>query len=264
MEYNDYKALQIERDGHVLRVTLNRPDTLNAYDAEMEQDFARFLAAVPRDVETRVVVLTGAGRCFSAGGDFDHMQRDIDNPMNFCDGMHNAKHLVYGMLDCPKPFIARINGHAIGLGATMALLCDFTIAVEDAKIADPHVKAGFVAGDGGALLWPQLIGYARAREYLLLGDTLTGKQAADIGLITRCAPADQLDSVVDDFVRRVLATPPRALQWTKLSVNLPLKQIASMMMDATMAYEGLSNITGDHQEAVSAFREKRAPKFEGN
>jgi enoyl-CoA hydratase len=168
------------------------------------------------------------------------------------------------MLDCPKPFIARINGHAMGLGATMALLCDFTIAAEESRIADPHVKAGFVAGDGGSLLWPQLIGYARAREYLLLGDSLTGREAADIGLITRAVALENLDSAVDEFVQRVLALPPRALQWTKLSVNLGLKQMASTMMDATMAYEGLSNITADHQEAVSAFREKRKPKFTGN
>jgi enoyl-CoA hydratase len=192
------------------------------------------------------------------------MQNEIDNPMNFCDSMPHAKQLVYGMLDCPKPFVARVNGHAIGLGATLALLCDFSIAVEDAKIADPHVKVGFVAGDGGALLWPQLIGYARAREHLLLGETLTGKQAADIGLITRSASAGELDEVVEDFVQRVLATPPRALQWTKLSINLGLKQLASTMMDATMAYEALSNITEDHQEAVNAFREKRAPEFGGN
>jgi enoyl-CoA hydratase len=222
------------------------------------------LAELPRDIETRVVVLTGAGRCFSAGGDFDQMQKDIDKPMNFCDSIPNEKFLVYGMLDCPKPFIARINGHAMGLGATMALLCDFTIAAEESRIADPHVKAGFVAGDGGSLLWPQLIGYARAREYLLLGDSLTGREAADIGLITRAVALENLDSAVDEFVQRVLALPPRALQWTKLSVNLGLKQMASTMMDATMAYEGLSNITADHQEAVSAFREKRKPKFTGN
>jgi enoyl-CoA hydratase len=230
----------------------------------MEHEFSRLLAALPRDNETRVVVLTGAGRCFSAGGDFDQMQKDIDKPMNFCDSIPNAKFLVYGMLDCPKPFIARINGHAMGLGATMALLCDFTIAAEESRIADPHVKAGFVAGDGGSLLWPQLIGYARAREYLLLGDSLTGREAADIGLITRAVALENLDSAVDEFVQRVLALPPRALQWTKLSVNLGLKQMASTMMDATMAYEGLSNITADHQEAVSAFREKRKPKFTGN
>ena len=263
MDYKDYKALKVERDGHVLRVTLNRPDSLNAFNEDMEHDFMRLLVEVPRDKETRVVVLTGEGRAFSAGGDFDQMQEVIDDPVAFTDNIWGAKFLVSAMLECPKPFICKINGPAMGLGATLALLCDFTIADDNAKIADPHVKVGFVAGDGGSLLWPQLIGYARAKEYLLLGDTLTGKKAAEIGLITRSAPTEELDSVVEDYVKRVLSVPPRALQWTKLSVNIGLKQISSSLMDASIAYEGLSNITADHQEALSAIREKRAPKFTG-
>lgn len=264
MEYVNYKALDIQRDGFVLRVTFNRPDTMNAVDEDMEADLARLFMELPMDDQTRVVVLTGAGRCFSAGGDFDQMQRCIDNPGVFYNSMSRAKHLVTSMLDCPKPVIARINGHAMGLGATIALLCDFTIAVEEAKIADPHVKVGFVAGDGGAVLWPQLIGYARAKEYLMLGETATGRQAADIGLITRAVSAADLDSTVNDFIERILATPPRALQWTKLSVNIGLKQMASSVLDASIAYEALSNNTRDHQEALNAFREKRKPNFVGD
>jgi enoyl-CoA hydratase len=156
-----------------------------------------------------------------------------------------------------------VNGAAIGLGATLALFCDIIFAANHAKIADPHVKVGFVAGDGGAVIWPQLIGYARAKEYLLTGDALTGAQAAQIGLINHAVPAEDLDKAVDEFAQRLAAGASRAIQWTKLSVNIGLKALATSILDASIAYEALSNLTKDHQEAVNAFREKRPPRFTG-
>ena len=159
--------------------------------------------------------------------------------------------------------IAKVNGAAVGLGATIALFCDLIYAADNAKIGDPHVKVGYVAGDGGAVIWPQLIGYARAKEYLLTGDLLTGAEAARIGLINRALPADQLDAAVDEIAQKLANGASRAIQWTKLSVNTTLKQVAQQVMDASLAYEALSNLTKDHQEAVNAFREKRAPRFTG-
>jgi enoyl-CoA hydratase len=143
------------------------------------------------------------------------------------------------------------------------LFCDLIVAANHAKFGDPHVKVGYVAGDGGAVIWPQLIGYARAKEYLLLGDTLTGEEAAKIGLITRAVPAEELDQVVDNYAQRLAGGAARAIQWTKLSINIGLKQLATSILDASIAYEALSNRTKDHQEAVNAFREKRAPRFTG-
>jgi len=136
-------------------------------------------------------------------------------------------------------------------------------AAEDAKIGDPHVKVGLVAGDGGAVIWPQLIGYARAKEFLLTGDLLTGAEAARIGLINRALPAAQLDAVVDEMAQRLANGASRAIQWTKLSVNTALRQVAQQVMDTSLEYEARSNLTKDHQEAVKAFREKRAPRFTG-
>jgi enoyl-CoA hydratase len=263
MDFGAFKAIAFRRDGKVLHATLNRPDSLNAIDDDMDRDLARLFGDVAADAETNVLVLTGAGRAFSAGGDIEHMQRLIDQPNLFLDGMAAAKHIVFSLLDCPKPVIAKVNGAAVGLGATIALFSDLIYAADTAKFGDPHVKVGYVAGDGGAVIWPQLIGYARAKEYLLTGDLLTGAEAARIGLINRALPADQLDAAVDEIAQRLANGASRAIQWTKLSVNTTLKQVAQQVMDTSLAYEALSNLTKDHQEAVNAFREKRAPRFTG-
>jgi enoyl-CoA hydratase len=167
------------------------------------------------------------------------------------------------MLDCPKPIIAKVNGAAVGLGATIALLCDVIFAAPTAKIGDPHVKVGFTAGDGGAVIWPHLIGHARAKEYLMTGRLLTAEEAEKIGLINHVVPAAELDRTVEEFAQELLKGPMRAIQWTKLSVNIGLKQLAHAVMDASVAYEALSNVTADHREAVRAMREKRTPQFAG-
>ena len=263
MDFTSYKAITFRRDGHVLHATFNRPDTMNAVDPEMEDDLSKIFTEVGCDPDTRVLVLTGAGRAFSAGGNIEHMQTVIDKPGLFLDSMSRSKHLIHSIIDCPKPIIAKVNGAAVGLGATIALFCDLIVAANHAKFGDPHVKVGYVAGDGGAVIWPQLIGYARAKEYLLLGDTLTGEEAAKIGLITRAVPAEELDQVVDTYAQRLAGGAARAIQWTKLSINIGLKQLATSILDASIAYEALSNGTKDHQEAVNAFREKRAPRFTG-
>jgi enoyl-CoA hydratase len=263
MDFSRYSAISLRRDGKVLHATLNRPETLNAVDDTMESELGTLFGDAAQDADSNVLVLTGAGRAFSAGGDIEQMQRVIDNPRLFTDAIPRAKHLIHSILDCPKPTIAKVNGAAIGLGATLALFCDIIFAANHAKIADPHVKVGFVAGDGGAVIWPQLIGYARAKEYLFTGDALTGAQAAQIGLINHAVPAEDLDKAVDEFAQRLAAGASRAIQWTKLSMNIGLKALATSMLDASIAYEALSNLTKDHQEAVNAFREKRPPRFTG-
>jgi enoyl-CoA hydratase len=263
MDFASYKAITFRRDGRVLHATLNRPETLNSINGELEEDLASLFDDVARDGETNVLVLSGAGRAFSAGGDIEQMQKAIDDPDLFVNGMATAKHLIFSILDCPKPILAKVNGPAIGLGATIALFCDLIVAANHAKIGDPHVKVGYVAGDGGAAIWPQLIGYARAKEFLLTGDALTGEEAARIGLINRAVPAEDLDRTVDELAQRLASGASRAIQWTKLSVNIQLKKVVHSILDASLAYEALSNLSKDHQEAVNAFREKRAPRFTG-
>jgi enoyl-CoA hydratase len=263
MDFSNYQRLLFERSGKLLTITLNRPEELNATDDCMHAELARVFTECTDDAETDVIILTGAGRCFSAGGGYESMQRTIDNPDRFEKLSAEAKRIVYSMLDCPKPLIAKVNGHAIGFGATLALFCDVCFAAEHAKIGDPHVKVGFVAGDGGAVIWPQLLGYARAKEYLLTGDLLAAVDAAKIGLINYALPADQLDKAVLDFAAKIMANPIRAVQWTKLSINVGLKPLAHAVLDASMGYERLSLFTEDHREAVAALRDKRKPIFTG-
>jgi enoyl-CoA hydratase len=263
MDFSRYQAIAFRRDQHVLHVTLNRPETLNAVDHAMDNELSGLFDDIAADAETRVAILTGAGRAFSAGGNIDDMQHLLDHPLEFMDGIARGKRLIFSLLDCPKPVIAKVNGPAMGLGATIALFCDLIYASNDALIADPHVKVGFVAGDGGAVIWPALLGHARAKEYLLTGKSITGEEAARIGLINHAVPAADLDRVVDECAQRLAAGAAKAIQWTKLSVNIGLKQLAHSILDASFAYEALSNLTADHREAVSAFRDKRKPSFTG-
>jgi len=263
MDFATYKDINLHRDGTVLHATFNRPDSMNAFDDDLHIECERLFVEAATDEATRVVVITGAGRAFSAGGDIEHMQTVIDRPSMFLNGLVIGKRLISSILDCPKPIVAKVNGAAVGLGATIALFCDIIIAAHHAKIGDPHVKVGFTAGDGGAVIWPQLIGYARAKGYLLTGDLITAEEAARIGLINRSVPAEELDRVVDEFAQRLAAGAARAVQWTKLSVNIGLKQMIASVLEASFAYEALSNLSRDHQEAVTAFREKRPPRFSG-
>lgn len=263
MNLDGYKNLLVRRDGKVLYVTMNRPETLNAVAGPMHGELERAFNDAALDDGTAVIVLTGAGRAFSAGGDIEDMQKLVDTPDDFFRGLIEGKRLLHAMLDCPKPIVARVNGHAMGLGATLALFSDIIVAANNAKIADPHVKVGFAAGDGGSVIWPQLIGYARAKEYLLTGDAITGEEAAKIGLINRAVPLEDLDRVVDEYAKKLANGAGRAIQYTKLSINVGLKQLVATVLEASFAYEALSNASRDHAEAVKAFREKRPPNFTG-
>ena len=263
IDYSQYKDILVEKRDRVMTVTLNVPERLNAFTGPMHTALSRIWDDVNDDPDVHVVVLTGAGRAFSAGGNVIAMQQKIDDPDAWDGGMPEAKRIVFRMLECDKPIIARVNGHAVGLGATIALLCDIIIATEDAKIGDPHVSAGLVAGDGGALIWPQLVGFARAKEYLLTGDLMRAAEAERIGLINHVVPADQLDEKVYGLARRLADGAMKSIRWTKQTINIPLRQLAHSMMDLSLSLETQSNRTKDHQEAVWAFGEKRRPKFSG-
>ncbi len=261
-DFSHYKTIDVTRRNRILTLTLNRPDKLNAVDKEMHGELTRIFAEADDDPGSDVIVLTGAGRAFSSGGDIDWMQEMIDE--GFGQTAREAKRIIFSLLDCEKPIIARLNGHATGFGATMALFCDVIFATEEARIGDPHVSIGLTAGDGGAVIWPQLIGYARAKEYLMTGDLIPAAEAARIGLINHAVPAEDLDSRVDAFADRLAAGAGVAIRTTKMSVNIGLKTLAGSIMDACLAMETVSNDSADHQEAVSAFREGRKPVFTGN
>ena len=264
MEFNDYQTLKFSYDNRLLTVTIDAPGPVNAVNHAMHCELARVFCEIQNDPDSDIVVLTGAGKTFCAGGDMAWFQEMIDDPSKFRAIGPDAKRIVFSLIDLEKPIICRLNGAAVGLGASIALLCDIIIASEDAVIGDPHVKVGLVAGDGGAVIWPQLIGYARAKELLLTGDTISAVEAREMGLINHAVPASELDFKVSEMVARISANPRWAVRWTKTAINLPIKDIANRVMDAAIAYETMTNQTADRQEAVNAFVEKRKPEFKGD
>lgn len=262
MPMPEYQCITTSYRDRVLTITLNRPDKLNAISSTLHAELAQVFYDAARDADSDVVVLTGAGRAFCAGGDIEYLQEMIDGgTKGFELCRMDAKRIVFSILDLEKPLIAKVNGHAMGLGATIALLSDIILVAESAKIGDPHVSIGFSAGDGGAVIWPHLIGFARAKEYLMTGDTLTAADAARIGLINHCVPDAELDSKVDELCDRLQRGAKLAIRYTKVTVNIALKQIAHSVMDASIAYESLTNVSPDHAEAVAAFRDRRRPEF---
>ena len=233
----------------------------NATDARMHGELARVFRDAALDPGSDVLVLTGAGDTFSARGDPAWFQELVDRPESWEAARVAAKEIVFAMLECEKPIIARIHGPAIGMGATLALLCDITIAGESATIGDPHVRGGLNAGDGGAVVWPQLIGYARAKEYLMTGEVLSAAEAARIGLINRCVPDARLEADVYGLAERLANGPTAAIRWSKTAVNIGLRQLAHALMDAGMAYEALTNRSPARRQAMRAASEGRTPDF---
>lgn len=263
MDFASYQCIEFRRDGRILTVVLNRPEQRNAVNARLHHELSRVFTDVQRDRDSDIVVLTGNGSAFCAGGDIDWMQLSVDEPDEFEKTAREAKDIVYSQLDLEKPLICKLNGHATGLGASLALLCDIIIASDEAKIGDPHVSVGLVAGDGGALIWPQLVGYAKAKKYLLTGELMLAAEAERIGLITDVVPRAGLDAAVDAMAQRLVSGATKAIRWSKVTTNLPLRQLFHSYFDAGVAYECMSNLTADHAEAVKAFRERRKPVFTG-
>ncbi len=256
-----YETIALERRGRLLSVTLNQPESSNAVNLAMHQELPEVFNFAAVDQHSDVVVLTGAGRAFSAGGNLEHIAHNAAHPELFVDEVRLAKRIVFSMLDLDKPLVCRLNGHAVGLGATLALLCDVIFAADTAKIGDPHVALGLVAGDGGAVIWPARIGLPRAKEYLLTGELLTAAKAEEIGLINHCLPVDELDEAVEAFCQRLLQGSRDAIRWTKVLLNLELKRVATAVMDAGIAYEAVTQRSPDHLEGVRALQEKRRPVF---
>lgn len=260
--YERYKFLKFERSGRILTVTMDNPP-VNAANFALHDELSYVFEEVERDADCDVVVLTGAGRVFSAGGDLPGMLKACDDSSVRAAMIARAPFIVRSLLSMSKPVIARVNGHAMGLGATLVLLADVAISVDTAKFADPHVNIGLSTGDGGAFLWPLVVGYSRARHYLMTGESVVATEAAQIGLIHKALPADQLDDAVRAYADRLLAQPALALRATKRSINMNLLREAEALADAHAALEHLTMCSRDHREAVVALMEKRPPVFEG-
>jgi enoyl-CoA hydratase len=231
-------------------------------DAALHRDLTELFAALRRETQARAVLLTGTGRAFSAGGDFGWFP-DLQAPGAQEELRRDARHMIFDLLDVELPIVCALNGHAMGLGATIALLCDVIFMARGTKIGDPHVKVGIVAGDGGAVIWPLLVGPARAKQYLLTGDALDAEEAERIGLVNRAVDADRLEAEAMGFARRLAAGAPLAVRYTKLAVNALVRDALNKVFDTSVALELATMRSEDHQEALRALREKRDPVFRG-
>ena len=250
MDYADYKHLTFEpKPNGVLLVTINRPEVLNAANARLHWEFTQVWLTVDADPKTRVVLVTGAGKAFSAGGDLGLVEEMAGNPDALMRTMREASDLVYNMINLDKPVVSAINGVAVGAGLVVALLADVSIIAETARFTDGHTRLGVAAGDHAAILWPLLCGMAKAKYYLLTADFIDGKEAERIGLVSLCVPPDQLAQGSQPSIR-----------WTKRALNNWLRQ-AGPIFDQSLALEMLSFTHPDVREGVRALREKRAPAF---
>jgi enoyl-CoA hydratase len=264
--YETYRELKIERRGRILVITLDNPP-LNAITPVSHLELSRIFEEINHDPDTDVVVLTGAGeRGFSAGGDINRMvdrYEQQDHAM-WNQQMLEARHIIYGMLRLEKPLIGRINGHAIGLGSSLVAMCDISYMMAKAKIADTHVNIGLTAGDGGALMWPLLIGFQKARYHLLTGEAMTGREAADCGLITGAVDTiEELDAKVYGMAERLAASPRLAVSTTKMAINLLLRNTLEGLVETHLGFETQTAWTKDHHEAGLSFRDNRPAKFNG-
>jgi enoyl-CoA hydratase len=254
-------------EDRILTVRLNRPDRLNALNAVMHRELRSLFGRIEADDEVDVVVFTGAGKAFCVGADFDQMEENLARG-GYPDGhpslLGEAAAMARNILSVRQPMIAAVNGDAIGLGATLALFCDITFMADTARIGDPHVKAGIVAGDGGPVLWPMLVGMNRAKEYLLTGDLLTAAEADRIGLVNHVVAAADLDEAAMKTARKLAAGPQIAIRFNKRLVNKELEEKVVKLYDLSLALEAITFETADHREAVRAFLDKRRPVFGQN
>jgi enoyl-CoA hydratase len=261
VSFEDYQQLTFSRRANgVLLITLNRPEKYNAADERMHGELARVWTDVAVDPDTRVAVITGAGKAFSAGGDLAMVERIAGDYERVSHMLAEMSDLVYNMINCAKPIVSAINGVAVGAGTVAALLADVAIAAEDARIGDGHVRLGVAAGDHAAIIWPLLAGMAKARYYLLTGEMVTGAEAERLGMVAKALPRDQ---VLDEALRvaDALATGSQpAIHLTKKALNNWLR-IAGPTFDQSAAYEMLTFLGPDVVEGYTALREKRAPRF---
>ena len=258
----NYSSILIEkRQNGVAIATLNRPERLNAVGGSMHYELTKLPHDVNGDPEVKALVLTGAGRAFCAGGDFSPDPQH-SGPI-YMNRMHEPRLVVDNMLDCEKPIISAINGYALGLGATIALLADVTVMAKSASIGDTHVAMGLSAGDGGQVLWPLLINPARAKYYMMTGEHIPADEAYRLGLVTFVTEDGELMDRAIGIAEQLASGPLYAISASKVPVNKYIKFVSNMVFPLSLALEEIAMSKNDHREAVQAFQQKRKPQFTG-
>ena len=247
----------------IIVCTIDNPaSAYNSVDATLHREFAVLFRTLRDEPDARAVVLTGSKKAFCAGGDFawfdelhdiaslEHLRRD-------------AKAIIWDLLDIEIPVVAALNGPAVGLGASIALLCDAIFMGSDATIADPHVRVGIVAGDGGTTIWPLVLGPMLAKRYLLTGDPVGADEALRLGLVSHVSPPDSVLTDALAFAGRLADGAPLALRATKAAVNKLVKDALNVSFDTATNAELITLLSADHLEALAARTDRRTPIFRG-
>jgi enoyl-CoA hydratase len=245
--------LVIEARGPVRVVTMNRPEALNAVTPRLHDGLARVWTHLAADPEVGAIVLTGAGRAFSAGGDMDLFRRIQTDVTERAFLIEQARTVFFNFLDCPLPVVAAVNGPAVGLGCTLAVLSDLVYLAESAFLADPHVTVGLTAGDGGAPFWPLTMPIAKAKELLFFGTRIGAADAVAMGLANGATADGEVVDKAVEMASRLAALPPQALRTTKRAVNLYVKQAATAALEYALAAEYVSYDTPEHRAVVERF-----------
>ena len=264
MSYTGFKNVLVDVTDHIATVTLNRPDTRNACTMDVHEELIDIWHKIGRDENIRAVVFTGAGKAFSAGGDITKMKERFGTPLNVQHCLRTPGHtrrMWEALFTVEQPVICAINGDAMGLGCSLALFCDITVIADDARIGDTHTRMGMVAGDGGAVVFPVLLGLAKARDFLMRSKVVLGKEAAEIGLCNYSVPREEVLAEATKIAAELAEMPGWAIRWTKLAVNKALRHQFNLAFDVAMPYEMMSMQHDDFGEAANAFLDKRKPVF---
>jgi enoyl-CoA hydratase len=240
MTYELPEGLAVEADGPIRVVRLNRPDHLNATNHTLHGALADVFPRIDADADARVAVITGNGRAFSAGGDFDYLDELTKDADLRRQSLDDGRRIVTGMVSCRVPIVAAVNGPAVGLGCSIVALSDIVYMAESAHLADPHVLVGMVAADGGPVTWPLLTSLQLAKEYALTGDRIPARRAAEIGLANHVCPDGEVLEQAVACARRIAELPPRAVEDTKRILNLHLERAVLAALDFALTAEDRS------------------------
>jgi len=262
--YAAFASLQLDWPApRVLRVTMDRPGKLNAADHRMHGELAEIWRVIDRDPEVNAVILRGAGRGFSSGGDLGLVQDMADDFQVRARVWKEARDLVYNVINCTRPIVSAMHGPAVGAGLVAGLLADVSIAARSARIIDGHTRLGVAAGDHAAIVWPLLCGMAKAKYHLLLCEPLSGEEAERIGLVSLCVDDEALEAKSLEIATRLAAGAPSAIRWTKYALNNWLR-LAGPTFDTSLALEFLGFTGPEVREGLASLREKREPVFEAD
>ena len=262
-KYTNYENLRVKLDAKgILQITFDNVESYNSLNLNAHNELTYIWQTIDRDDDVKVVILTGEGKAFSAGGDFEMIEDIIKSDKIRSQAWKEAKDLVYNVIKCSKPLVSAINGPAVGAGLVAALLADVSVAGKSAKILDGHTRLGVAAGDAAVINWPLLCGMAKAKYHLLLNKPIDGTEAERIGLVSLCVEDDVLLDTALEIANKLAVSSQPAIRWTKYALN-NWYRMAGPSFDVSTALEMLGFTMSDAQEGLTSLKEKREPNFGG-